>query len=112
MGALTSLLTGALILVYMASMWEADRKRLIWHAAVAAGLLAYVLISSGFELSGDRLFFAGLAGAWLFGVMCHWLGLWAREKRWPIGSWRMPEIAGGVIVSIPLVLGLLGLLAA
>lgn len=112
MGALTSLLTAAVIVVYMASMWEADRKRLLWHGAVAAALLAYIVLSSGFELKDERLFFAGLAGAWLFGVACHWLGLWARAKDNPLGRWRVPEVLGGIIVSVPLVLSLLGVLSS
>lgn len=111
MGALTSLLTAALILVYMASMWEGERKRLLWHGAVALALLAYVVISSGFELRDERLFFAGLAGAWLFGVLCHWLGLWARAKDMAAGRLRVPEVLGGIIITMPLVLHLLGFLS-
>ncbi len=111
MGALTSLLTAALILVYLASMWEDDRKRLLLQGAIAGVLLAYIVISSGFKLQNERLFFAGLSGAWLFGVLCHWLGLWARAQEWPIGRMRVPEITGGIIVSVPLVLLVLGMLS-
>lgn len=111
MGALTSLLTAALILVYLASMWESDRKRLMVQGAIAGVLLAYIVISSGFQLKDERLFFTGLAGAWLFGVLCHWLGLMARQREWAIGRWRVPEILGGVIVTVPLLLNLLGMLS-
>lgn len=111
MGALTLLLAAALVPVYLASMWEAEPKRLIWHGGVAAVMLAYVVVSSGFELRDERLFFAGLAGAWLFGVLCHFLGIWARAKGWDIGKWRVPEVAGGVVIAIPLVLAVVGMLS-
>lgn len=111
MGILTPLLAGTPILVYLASMWEADRKRLLIHGGMALALFAYIVISSGFELRDERLFFAGLSGAWLFGVICHALGLWSRSKRWSLGVWRLPEIVGGVIVAVPLGLTLTGHLA-
>ena len=111
MGALTTFLAGALILVYMAPMWEEERRRLIWHAGVALALLGYIVVSSGFELGTDRLFFAGMAGAWLFGVLCHWTGLIARSKGWSVGRWRVPEVAGGIIVAIPLIVTLVGLVS-
>lgn len=111
MGYLVELAAGALILIYMAPMWEDVRRRLVWHAGVAVGLLAYIAITSGFELRHERLFFSALAGAWLFGVICHWVGLWARGKAMVIGRWRLPEIVGGVIVAIPLIVSVLGMLS-
>ena len=105
------LIGGMYLLVYLAAMWEGDRQRLLVQGAVAAVILVYILATSSYPLGSDRVFFVGMAGAWLLGVATHWLGLWMRGRGWAVGRWRVLEVVGGIAVSVPLILGLMALLS-